>query len=113
MSKLFLPLIIVGTIALIYFFYFAPSNELGSFSNFDPGSEINQEINVEIVKEKNFRRNANGAVMAFYARDKHGVEKIISLHQPAPEGFESAQIIELFGHFHGDNFVVSKLEILE
>ena len=113
LSGFLLPAAIIGTIILIYFSYFAPSNELGSFSNFDPGSEINQAVNVELVKNKNFRRNANGAIMAFYAKDKQGVEKMISLHEPAPAGFENAEVVELFGHFHGDSFTVSKLKILE
>lgn len=113
MSKYLLPAVILGVVVIIYFSYFAPSNELGSFSIFDPGSEINQEINVEIVKDKNFRRDGGGNIIGFFARDKAGVEKQISLHQPAPAGFQNAEIVELLGHFHGDNFTVSKLTIVE
>jgi len=55
-SKLILPLIAVAVIAVIYYIYFAPTKELGSFSKYSPGSEINQEINVAIVKSKGFER---------------------------------------------------------
>lgn len=43
---------ILVVILTIYFSYFAPSAELGLFSKFSSGSEINQRINVEIVKNK-------------------------------------------------------------
>ena len=52
LSKLVFPAIIISAIGLIYYTYFAPTKELGSFSNFGGSSEINQKIHVAVVKSK-------------------------------------------------------------
>ena len=38
-EKFILPGLVVVIFALLYFFYFAPSDELGSFANFDKDSK--------------------------------------------------------------------------
>ncbi|MBI5476155.1 MAG: hypothetical protein HY964_05390, partial [Ignavibacteriales bacterium] len=69
-TKLIFPAVLVAVIAVIYFTYFAPSDKLGSFSKFNPGSEVNQQVNAAVVKEKGFERDANGNIISFFARDK-------------------------------------------
>ena len=112
LSKLILPIISAAVLALIYFTYFAPTKELGSFSKFDGGSEINQQINVSVVKENGFERDGNGGIISFYAKDKNNVEVKVSLHQPAPEEIVNAEVIELTGHLHGNSFVASGVTVL-
>ncbi len=71
-TKLIFPLILAGVLAVIYFTYFAKTGEVGSFDKFKPDSEINQTINVAIVKSK-IERDANDNITSFYAMDKNKV----------------------------------------
>jgi hypothetical protein len=48
-SKLILPAIFIEVIAIVYFTYFASKAEIGSFTTFSPGSQINQRINAFVV----------------------------------------------------------------
>jgi len=112
-SKLILPAIFIMVIAIIYFTYFAPTKELGSFSKFEGGSEINQQINVSVVKENGFERDAKGGIISFYAKDKDNLEIKITLHEPAPEEIVNAEVVELMGHMHGNSFVASKFSIIK
>ncbi|NCQ17998.1 MAG: hypothetical protein COZ80_04110 [Ignavibacteria bacterium CG_4_8_14_3_um_filter_37_9] len=112
-SKLILPTILIVVIAVIYFNYFAPTQKLGSFDKFDGGSEINQQINVGVVRSKDFERDANGGIVSFYAHDKNNVEIKITLHEPAPEEIVNAEVVELMGHLHGNSFVTSKVSIIK
>jgi cytochrome c-type biogenesis protein CcmE len=112
-SRLILPIIMVVLIALIYYMYFAPTIELGSFSKFDNGSEINQKINVALVKSKSFERDANGYIISFYALDKNNIEVRVSLHEPAPKEIASAIVVELLGHMHNKNITASKITIVK
>ncbi len=112
-SKLILPLISATVLAVVYFIYFAPSKELGSFSKFGGGSEINQQINVSVVKENGFERDADGKIVSFYARDINNLEIKITLHEPAPEEIVNAEVVELMGHMHGGNFTAASITILK
>lgn len=112
-SKLILPAIIIAVIGLIYYTYFAPSDELGDFSKFSPGSEISQNINVAVVKSKAFERDKSGGIISFYAKDKNNVEVKITLHEPAPKEIVNAEVVELMGHVHGNSFTASKISIIE
>ena len=112
-SKLILPVIIIAVIGLIYYTYFAPSDELGDFSKFSAGSEINQNINVAVVKSKAFERDKSGGIISFYAKDKNNVEVKITLHEPAAEEIVNTKVIELMGHLHGNSFVASKVSIIK
>ncbi|KAF0141818.1 MAG: hypothetical protein FD122_1373 [Stygiobacter sp.] len=112
-SKLILPVIIIGVIGLIYYTYFAPSDELGDFSKFSAGSEINQNINVAVVKSKAFERDANGRIISFYARDKNNVEVQVTSHEPIPVEIANAELVELLGHMHGNSITASKISIIK
>ncbi len=112
-SKLFLPAMVIAVILIIYLLYFAPSSELGLFSNFSGGSEINQRINIEIVKSKKIEKDDKGDILSFYARDKNNVEVKISLHEPASKEILEAEVIELLGHMHGTDFVVSRVTVIK
>ncbi len=112
-SKLILPAIFIVVSVIMYFTYFAPTKELGSFSKFSPGSEINQQINVAVVKTKGFERDASGGITSFYARDKDNVELIITLHEPAPAEIANAEVVEVNGHMHGNSITASKVTIIK
>ncbi|MEW6654778.1 MAG: hypothetical protein AB1394_15100 [Bacteroidota bacterium] len=112
-SKLILPLISVTVLAVIYFIYFAPSKELGSFSKFGDGSEINQQINVSVVKENGFERDADGRIISFYAKDKNNLSIKITLHEPVTDDIVDAVVVELMGHMHGGNFTAASISIVK
>lgn len=112
-SRLILPAIFIAVISVMYFTYFASSDELGSFSKFSPGSEINQEITVAIVKSKDFERDASGNITSFYAKDKSGVEAQVSSHEPIPSEIVNAEVVELLGHMHENSLVASKVSIIK
>ncbi len=112
-SKLILPIISVTVLAVIYFIYFAPSKELGSFSKFSGGSEINQQINVSVVKENGFERNADGRIISFYAKDKNNLSIKITLHEPVTDDIVDAEVVELMGHMHGGNFTAAGVTIIK
>lgn len=113
LSKLIFPLIVIAAIGIIYFTYFAPTNELGSFSKFSPGAEINQRINVRVVKSMEFERDANGNIISFYAMDKNNVEAKVTLHEPASAELADAEIVELLGHMHENSITASKVSIIK
>lgn len=112
LSKLILPVIFIVVIAMLYLTYFTKTDEVGSFGKFSPGSEINQEINVRVVKSK-IERDANGNISSFYSMDKNNIEVQVTSHEPIPPEVANAEIVELFGHMHGNSFVTSKLTILK
>ncbi len=112
-SKLILPVIIIALIGLIYYTYFAPSDELGDFSKFSAGSEINQNINVRVDKSIGFERDTNGSITSFYALDKNNVKVQVISHEPIPPEIANAAVVELLGHMHGGNFTAGKITILK
>lgn len=112
-SKLILPAIFIVVIAIMYFTYFASTDEIGSFSKYSPGSEINQEINVAIIKDKGFERDANENITSFYARDKNNVEVQVTSHEPMPAEIANAEVVEILGHMHGNSLVASKISIIK
>ncbi len=111
-EKIVLPALVFFVFAVIYFNYFAPTEKLGDFSKFG-GSEINQAINVLIIKESGFGKNANGDIISFKASDKNNVTANINLHEPAPDGLEDAEIVELLGHMHGNDFGAAEIKIIK
>ena len=112
LEKLILPALVIFVLAVIYYSYFAPTEKLGDFSKFGD-SEINQTINVLIVKESGFGKNANGDIISFEAKDKNNVVANVNLHEPAPEGLKNAEIVELLGHMHGNNFGAAGVKIIK
>ncbi|MCL5027813.1 MAG: hypothetical protein M1480_02205 [Bacteroidetes bacterium] len=113
LSKLIFPLILAGVLAVIYFTYFAPTKELGSFSKFSSGAEINQNINVRVDKSMKFERDANGNIISFYVLDKNNVKIQVTSHEPILPEIADADIVELLGHMHGGNFTAGKITILK
>lgn len=113
LTKLILPLISVTVLAFIYYFYFAPTSELGSFTKFEGGSEINQEINVSVVKENGFERDSNGRIISFYVRDKNNLIVKIALHNPVSDDIVNAEVVELMGHMHGGNFTAASVNLIK
>ena len=112
-TKLILPAIFIVVIAVMYFTYFASTDEIGSFSKFSPGSEINQTINAAIVKSKGFEKDADGNITSFYAKDKNDVEVQVSSHEPIPAEIANAEVVELLGHMHENSLVASKISIIK
>jgi len=112
-SRLILPAIFIIVIVIMYLTYFASTDEIGSFTKFSPGSEINQEINVAIVRSKGFERDANGNITSFYASDKNNVEVKVTSHEPIPAEIVNAEIVELLGHMHENSLVASNISILK
>ncbi|KAF0153537.1 MAG: hypothetical protein FD143_69 [Ignavibacteria bacterium] len=113
LSKLILPLISATVFVVIFYIYFAPSKELGSFSKFGGGSEINQQINVSVVRENGFERDADGRIISFYAKDKNNLSIKITLHEPMIDDIVDAEVVELMGHMHGGNFIATNITILK
>ena len=113
LSKLILPIIFIVVITIMYLTYFARTDEVGSLDKFSPGSEINQEINLFVVKSKGFERDANGNITSFYAADKNNVEIIVTSHEPIPPEIANAKVVGLLGHMHGNSLVASKITIIK
>ena len=113
LSKLFLPAIVIAVVLIIYFLYFAPSAELGLFSKFSSGSEINQRINVGIVKDEKIEKDKDGEILSFYARDKNNVVVPVSFHEPVSKEILNAEIVELLGHMHDNSFTASKVTVIK
>lgn len=59
-QKLVLPLLVIIIIAILYFSYFASSDELGDFTRFEPNSNASLPIIVKLVKEKAFKEHKTG-----------------------------------------------------
>lgn len=112
-KKLFIPFLIVIAIFLIYKFYFAPTSDLGSFSKFSTGSEINQEINVAVVHSKGFRKNKDGQIISFYARDINNTVVLVVAHESISDEIVRTKVVSLLGHMHTDNFAAAKVNILD
>ena len=110
-AKLILPIILLFVVFATLLFL--PSNEIGSFSSVRASGEINQNVKVLVDSEKGFERNQNGRIMSFHARDKSNALAKVNLEEPAPEALMDAQVVELFGHMHGTNFVGKKVTIVK
>ncbi len=113
LSNLILPGIVLIVVGMIYFFYFAPTDQLGSFGNFSPGSEINQEINVLIVKDKKTGRTNGGKITSFFAKDKNNKIVEVFLNEPADPSILDAEIVELMGHMHGNTFTARRISVIQ
>ena len=113
LSKLILPVIVIAVIAFFYFTYFAPTKQLGSFDKFDSGAEINQRINVRVVKSMEFERDANGNIVSFYAVDKNNLEVKVTSHEPILPEIVKADVVELLGHMHENSFTAAKVNLLD
>ena len=91
LQKLILPLLIIIVIAIIYTFYFKPSESLGSFADLDPTNHAVKEIKVQVLQDKEFSQTS------FYAADKFGTIVIVHADN-LPQGIETAQTAIIHGH---------------
>lgn len=99
-EKLLLPTLVVFILAILYFSYFAPSDELGSFANLDPNSNASVPITVKLVKDKPTQRMQDGTYV-FYVVDKDNREMAISGLKDIPPGFNDSKSMVLTGHLSG------------
>jgi cytochrome c-type biogenesis protein CcmE len=104
LQKMILPALLLAAILLIYFMYFAPTGELGLYSNFDTNNNANKDIRVSVVQEKGIKSDPQNHNVTFFAVDGEGVENLVQAPFPLPEGVESSDVIILKGHLHEDHF---------
>lgn len=108
--------IAIPTIALFIIYVIIisqPSKELGSFDTVRAGGEINQNVNVELVKEEGFGRNAQNQIVSFIIKDIKGQLATVQLKNPATEDITYAKTVELFGHMHQDRFVAVSVSVIK
>ena len=101
LQKLVLPILVVFIGAVLYFSYFAPSDELGSFSRFDPNNNAALPIIVKLVKEKGVKRESDGTY-AFYVVDKDNREVFSFGLKDLPPGMNDSKSMVLTGHLTGE-----------
>lgn len=110
MQKLILPGLVITIAAILYFLYFAPTDELGSFTKFDPNNNASLPIIVKFVSEKGARRASNGETV-FYVVDKHGKEMQVSSVVQLPPGIQDSKSIVITGHLSGGGFHAHGVEL--
>jgi len=104
LQKMILPVLVLAAILLIYFIYFAPSRDLGLYSNFDTNNNANKDIRVSLVADKGIQTDPINQSATFYAADAAGIQNLVQAPYPLPEGIEKADVILLKGHLHEDHF---------
>ncbi len=109
-EKIILPGLVVLILAILYFLYFAPSDELGKFSKFDTNNNASLPIIVKLVKDKGITRNADGTY-SFYVID--GDNKVVRVNGPEslPPGMDDAKSMVLTGHLSGETFHAHGVEL--
>ncbi len=111
-SRLIIALVSLTVVGSVYYSFIKTTDELGAFSKFSTNSEINQDINVAVVKSKEIKRDGEGRITSFYGSDKDDVVVKITLHDPAPPEIADAAVLELVGHLHADGFVASHVTVI-
>jgi len=101
-QKLVLPALVVFIIAILYFLYFAPSDELGSFARLDSNSNAAVPIIVKMVKEKGVQRTQDGSYI-FYVLDKDKKEVLVNGLKNIPPGMDDAKSMVITGHLSGQD----------
>jgi len=110
LNKLILPFLVLIILAILYFSYFAPSDELGKFSKYDSNSNASMPIIVKLVKDRGISRNADGGY-SFYVVD--GDNKVMAVNGPEslPPGMDDAKSMVLMGHLSGETFHAHGVEL--
>ncbi len=103
-QRFILPFLVIAAIALIYFTYFSPKKDLGSFSDFDTNNTANKEIIVKVLSERGINKNSQNGTITFFAIDNDGTEMLIQAPLDVPVNIETAEKIILRGHLHPDHF---------
>ena len=101
MQKLILPGLIVFILAILYFLYFAPSDDLGSFARMDTNSNASVPIVVKLVKEKGVQRTKEGTYI-FYVVDIQNKEVLINGLEKLPPGISDSKSMVLTGHLSSE-----------
>lgn len=110
-TKIVLPVLLLFAAYAVY--VVSPKDELGSFRQVQQAGEINQTIQVLIDKTKGFEKDRGNNIVAFTARDRENLEARIGLQEPAPAGLQQAEVVEIFGHMHGNNFLAKRITIVK
>ena len=111
LQKLILPVLLLAAVLIIYFMYFAPSEGLGLFSNFDTNNNANKEIRVAFVRDKGIRSDPGNESVSFFAVDAGGVQQLVQAPYPLPMGIEESEMIILKGHLHEDHFHAVEVDL--
>ncbi len=96
-----------------YAIYILTSNEIGSLEKVQSSGEINQSVQVFVDHSKGFERDRNNNIISFYVKDLKNVVALVSLKEPAPEAVATAEVVEIFGHMHGNTFVAQRVSIVK
>lgn len=99
-EKFLLPALVLIILGLLYYFYFAPSDELGRFSRLDSNSNASVPIVVKLVKEKGVQRVQDGSYI-FYVTDADNKEMLITGLKDLPPGMNDSKTMVLTGHLSG------------
>jgi len=111
LQKLVLPGLVIVIVAILYFSYFAPSDELGSFAKLDSNSSASVPIIVKLVKEKGVQRTQDGSYI-FYVLDRDNKEMLITGIKDLPPGMNDSKSMVLTGHLSGaDAFHAHGIEL--
>ena len=105
----FLTIIFLFLAYLGYSVYTSSQADSVTFSKFDINSTASKNIKVEIVKDKGIIPNPDGGV-TFYAKDREGIEKKVSLGKELPPGNDYSKKVTLTGHLHSDHFHATEAE---
>ncbi len=107
---LIISVVVLFAIYLAYGILSSTSEAIGTFDKFDANSTASKDIKVEIVHEKGITTNPEGGMM-FFAKDKNGVVKKITLDMTLPQLNKDSKFITLKGHIHGDYFHATSAEL--
>ena len=110
MQKIILPGLVLIIVAIVYFTYFSPSDELGDFSKLSKNSNASVQIIVKYVSEKGITRDKEGGTH-FYVLDKKNSEVEVSGPGKLPPGMDNAVSLVLTGHMTGDLFHAHGIEL--
>ncbi len=93
--------------------YILISNEIGSFEKVRSSGEINQAIQVLVDHSKGFERDRNNNIISFYVKDTKNEVAKVNLKEPAPAAVATAEVVEIFGHMHGNTFVAQRVSVVK
>lgn len=96
-----------------YAIYTLISDEIGSLEKVRSSGEINQSVQVLVDHSKGFERDHNNNIIGFHVKDMKNVVAKVSPKEPLPQGVETAEVVELFGHMHGNTFVAQRVSIVK
>lgn len=110
-EKFVLPALLIFIFAVLYFLYFAPSDELGSFSMFDTNSNAAMPIIVKYDKNSGAQRQKDGSY-TFHVFDKDNKKVLVTGLKTLPPGMNDAKSMVITGHMSGaDAFHAHGIEL--